>query len=87
MKEIENKTSRPIRVPLPGGKTLFLGPSKVAQIADNAVEHPEIQKLAKEGSIVILGEGERATGDREPDHVRGQTRGNTKSFRRGQGDR
>ena len=58
MKTIRNKTARPIRVPLPRGKILHLGPSLEAQIADNAVEHAALKKLVKAGTIEILGEGE-----------------------------
>lgn len=87
MKEIRNKTSRPIRIGLPGGKTLHLGPSQVAQIADHAADHPEIQKLVTEEVIELLGEGERSTENRGPGAAKERTRGNLKSFRRGQGDR
>ena len=87
MKEIRNKTPRPIRISLPGGKTLHLGPSQVAQIADNATENSEIEKLVTEGLIEILGEGERSVGGRGPGVGKERTHGTTKSFRRGQGDR
>ena len=59
MKTIRNKTARPIRVPLPRGKVLHLGPNMDGEIADNAVEHAGLQKLVKAGTIEILGEGER----------------------------
>jgi hypothetical protein len=87
MKEIRNKTSRPLRVSLPGGKTLHLGPAQVAQIADKAADHPGMQKLIKDGSIEILGDGERVIGTKGPGGVHEETHGSTKSFRRGQGDR
>ena len=58
MKTVRNKTHQPIRVPLPRGKVLHLGPKMDAQIADNAVEHAGLQKLVKAGTIEILGEGE-----------------------------
>ncbi|RKZ06506.1 hypothetical protein DRQ53_08255 [bacterium] len=87
MKEIRNVTARPIRVPLPGGKTLFVGPAKVAQIADKATEHAGLQKLVTEGSIEILGEGEQVTGAEKRGVAREKTSGGPKSFRRGTGDR
>jgi hypothetical protein len=64
-----------------------LGPSQVAQIADNAAEHPGMQKLVTEGSIEILAEGERVTGTKGPGVTHEETHGSAKSFRRGQGDR
>ena len=60
MKEIVNKTHRPIRVPLPGGKFLHLGPAKSGQISDQAVQTPSFQKLLKKGTIELIGEGNRA---------------------------
>ena len=87
MKQIRNKTPRPIRIGLPGGKTLHLGPTQTAQIADHAVDHHEIQKLVEEDVIEILADEERATDTRGPGVVKERTRGNIKSFRRGQGDR
>ena len=59
MKTIRNKSALPIRVPLPRGKVLHLGPNMDGEIADNAVEHAALQKLVKAGTIEILGEGER----------------------------
>jgi hypothetical protein len=87
MLEIQNKTSRPIRVPLPGGKTLHLGPAQSAQIADNAAEHSGIQKLVADGVIEILGEGEKPTGPTESGGGQRRTKDGTKSIRRAQGDR
>ena len=49
MKQIVNKTQRPIRVPLPGGKHLFLGPAKAGQVSDQAVNAPSFQKLVAAG--------------------------------------
>lgn len=87
MKEVRNKTARPVRIALPGGKTLHLGPKKTAQIADGADEHPALQRLLKEGSIEILGEGERTETSAEPGAV-GEQRGHARStFRRRQGER
>jgi hypothetical protein len=87
MKEVRNKTRRPIRISLPGGKVLHLGPAKTAQIADNATQHAGVQRLVKEGIIEILGEGERVEGS-GAENISGQSQSHAKStFRRGQGER
>jgi hypothetical protein len=59
MKTIRNKTHKPLRVPLPRGKTLHLGPKQEGQIADGTAEHPPFKKLLEAGEIEILGEGEQ----------------------------
>ena len=38
MTTVSNKTQRPVSIPLPGGKTLYLGPGKTGQIAMKAVD-------------------------------------------------
>jgi len=60
VKIVSNKTNRPIKIALPGGKFLHLGPLKTGQISDNAAERPAIKKLLEAGEIEILGEGEHA---------------------------
>ena len=40
MRTVRNTTQLPVRVPLPGGKTLHLGPAKTGQISDQAAEGP-----------------------------------------------
>ena len=89
MKTVRNKTPRPLRVPLPRGKVLHLGPSMEAQIADNAVEHAAVKKLVKTGTIEILGEGERPTeGGGSAPHIAEQKHGRAKStLIRGSGER
>ena len=88
MKEIRNKTSRPIRIPLPGGKLLHLGPGKVAQISDKTTQHAGVQRLVEDGSIEILGESERTEGITGSAANAEQTHGRAKSpFRRRQGER
>lgn len=49
--DITNKTKRPIRVPLPGGKKLFLGPGKTGQITAKAAEHPPLVELLEAGDL------------------------------------
>ena len=53
MKTVVNKTLGPLRVPLPGGKVLHLGPKKTGQIAANAAEHPPLKKLVDDGKLEI----------------------------------
>ena len=59
MKTVSNKTQRPLSVPLPGGKTLHLGPGKTGQISSNAVEHARLKQLVDAGEIEILDEAPR----------------------------
>ena len=42
--DIINKTNKPLSIPLPGGKKLFLGPRKTGQITPKALEHPPVAK-------------------------------------------
>jgi hypothetical protein len=68
--EILNKTKRPLRVPLPGGKQLHLGPGKTGQISPKAADHPALKKLVDQGEIELLGgghsQGKGASGDHTP---------------------
>jgi hypothetical protein len=57
MKEIRNTTPRPLRVPLPLGKVLYLNPRGTGQVPANALEHPPLRKLVEEGKLELLGEG------------------------------
>ncbi len=57
MKTIKNKTKKPVSVPLPHGKRLFLGPGKTGQIASKAAAHPPVVALVEAGEVEILGEG------------------------------
>ncbi|MEW6072387.1 MAG: hypothetical protein AB1726_07265 [Planctomycetota bacterium] len=63
MKSIRNKTRKPLRIPLPAGKTLHLGPGATAPLAAKAAEHPPLRKLVEAGEVEILEEG-RPSGDR-----------------------
>ena len=53
MVKVENKTKKPLRVPLPGGKKLHLGPSATSEINPKAVDHPPLQKLVEAGELEI----------------------------------
>ncbi len=60
MKIVSNKTNRPIRISLAGGKILHLGPFKTGQIADTAAERPAVRKLLEAGQIEIHDEGKHS---------------------------
>jgi hypothetical protein len=57
MKTIKNKTNKPIRVPLPRGKTVHLGPAKSGQITTEAAEHPALKKMIEAGEIEVIDDG------------------------------
>jgi hypothetical protein len=50
---ITNKTRRPISVPLPGGKKLFLGPGKTGQLTPKSAAHPPLQALVEAGDLEL----------------------------------
>jgi hypothetical protein len=56
MTTLSNKTRRPLRVPLPGGRTLHLGPGKTGQISSKDAEHPALKKLVEAAEIEIVDE-------------------------------
>ena len=56
MKIIRNQTQRPLRVPLPHGKVLHLGPKRTGEIADH-LDHPPLKKLIDAGEIEVVGDG------------------------------
>tara|TARA_R110002072_G_scaffold217365_2_gene375081 strand:+ start:128150 stop:128671 length:522 start_codon:yes stop_codon:yes gene_type:complete len=51
--EITNKTRRPIKVPLPEGKKLFLGPGKSGQVHAKAANHPPVKELLEAGDLEL----------------------------------
>jgi hypothetical protein len=62
MRVIRNKTVRPMRVPLPKGKVLHLGPRKEGQISAHDLDHPPLQKLVESGEIEILDDRAASSG-------------------------
>ncbi len=50
---ITNKTKRPLRLPLPGGKTLFLAPGGTAQVAPKAKQHPPLMEFVEAGKVEL----------------------------------
>jgi hypothetical protein len=55
--EIKNTTKRPVKVPLPGGKRLFLSPNGIGQIMPKDADHPPVKKLIEAGDLEIVGGG------------------------------
>jgi hypothetical protein len=60
MPVVSNKTRKPLSVPLPGGKTLHLGPGKTGQISARAIEDPRLKKLVDAGEIELIIEDSRS---------------------------
>jgi hypothetical protein len=54
VKTIRNKTHAPLRVPLPRGKVLHLGPNQSGQIAHTDVDHEPLQKLVESGTLEVV---------------------------------
>ncbi len=52
-KSILNKTAGAIKVPLPHGKALRLGPHQTGQVSQHDLEHPPLQKLLEGGTVEI----------------------------------
>ncbi len=89
MKSVINKARKPLRVPLPGGKTLFLGLNGRGQVPDDALTRPAFKKLVKAGEIEVLDDqSQRANGEKNPSLVHESTHGHagTKSVTK-RGDR
>lgn len=89
MLTIRNTTSRPLRVPLPRGKTLHLGPRKDGEIAANAREHPPLAALLEKGEIEIIAEAAHAdlghpSGGGGPVSTHGHAQGSLSAHHRGE---
>jgi len=54
MRTVKNLSARPLRITLPGGKTLHLGPGKSATIRNEATDHPALKRLC-DGGLVEVG--------------------------------
>ena len=57
--DITNRTRKPLSLPLPGGKRLFLAPRKTGQVSPKALEHPLLVKLLESGDIETADEGQK----------------------------
>jgi hypothetical protein len=47
-----------LKISLPGGKTLFLGPARHGQVHPDALERPAIKKRIEAGEIEVLDEAD-----------------------------
>ena len=54
MKTIRNLTFKPLKVPLPRGKALRLGPKADGLVQDVAADHPGVLRLIEAGTIAVL---------------------------------
>jgi len=63
MRTVRNTTLMPIRIPLPGGKTLHLGPGKTGQISDQAAHGRSVRSLIEQGKIELVGGADRSAGE------------------------
>jgi hypothetical protein len=61
MKTLINKTRAPLKIGLPGGKTVRLGPGKAGQIRDEDADGDAIKKLVEAGDLEVH-QGEVSTG-------------------------
>jgi hypothetical protein len=57
MPTISNKTTKPLSVPLPGGKTLHLGPKASGEVSPRAAEHAPLKKLIDAGEVEVVAGG------------------------------
>lgn len=88
MTSVVNKTRKSIRIPLPGGKSLFLGPGKTGQIADRAAEAPAVKKLIEAGEIEVQSEGSQAVSSTRGGTGKASSHGHApKTMPRSSGDR
>ena len=55
--DITNKSRKPLSVPLPGGKKLFLGPGKTGQVSPKALDHrsKSVEYTNRSSTICSLG--------------------------------
>jgi len=59
---IKNISKKPLSIPLPGGKKLFLGPGKEGKIRPRADEHPPVAALIEAGDLEIVSDGVKSGG-------------------------
>lgn len=87
MRTIVNKTNRPLKIHLPQGKVLHLGPRKEGQIAPHALESAGVKRLVDAGDLEVLSDGMNAgSADRDSSRPAADTHGhhpNTSIRRRG----
>jgi hypothetical protein len=86
--DIINKTTKPLRIPLPGGKKLFLGPGRTGQVNAKALQHPPLAKLIEAGDVESGGAtaSRQGGGANKGGHSTGLRHGTTGAMRQS-GDR
>ena len=62
--DITNKSKKPLSIPLPAGKKLFLAPGKSGQITRKAAERPAVIKLIESGEVKVSAEIGKREGSR-----------------------
>ena len=62
MPTIKNTTKKPLNVPLPGRKRLFLGPGKEGEIRAKATQHPPLSALVESGELEIVPDADKSGG-------------------------
>lgn len=67
VKTIRNKTHAPVRVPLPRGKVLHLGPDQEGQIAHTDVDHAPLQELVTKEVLEVVDDQSAAATAHEQD--------------------
>jgi hypothetical protein len=88
MKQIRNKSRRPVRVSLPDGETVRLGPGNIAQISDDAAKHKDVLELIMAGSIELVNSSAPVQDNRGGASSPGQSRAHGASpMRSRRGDR
>ncbi len=75
MKTILNRTAGPLKVPLPGGRLLHLGPGKTGQVSDDAFEHATLSEMLEAGDIEIVDDDSGRRGGPHGGHGHGGDRG------------
>lgn len=56
MDTIKNRAKKPLRVPLPRGRSLHLGLGKAGQISEEAKSFPPLKALIDAGELEVLGQ-------------------------------
>jgi hypothetical protein len=69
MKEVRNLTHAPLKIHLPEGKVLHLGPGKTGRISDHAAQAPAVRRLVDAGELQIIGEGDHVEAEVERGHA------------------
>lgn len=54
MRIVVNKTNRPLKIHLPQGKVLHLGPRKEGQVTPHALDSPGVKRLIESGELEIV---------------------------------